>query len=283
MAKAEVDVQVAVRRRTVITSNAVSYLYKEGQEVLINCEVQVDPELRKHLVVTWYHGNNELKDLPQQKVTYLQGKEGMKPESASYLANEDDLEEEDQSEEKEERRILLSNSTLKISGLKEEDIGEYRCEANLSKPGLMEGPVVSSVSEIYSFTPFPWWIIVVVILVLLITVIIIVFVCKAKSLRNTKGYYDVSDIEASGKKHNKSDIYYMPDNMDGDSIMNESDNFPLTSSTPTKKTPIFTPKTIRHLNNMESTKGSVGSLLDDDEFLGKGMDEDGSFTERYAE
>lgn len=283
MAKVEVDAKVDVRSQTAITSNAVSYLYKEGQEVLINCEVQVDPALRKHLIVTWYHGQNELKDLHVQQITYLGGDKVMRPESASYLANDADLGSGDNLEDKEEHRVLLANSTLKISGLKKEDIGEYRCEANLSKPGLMEGPVVSSVSEIYSFTPFPWWIIVVVIIVLIITVLLVIFVCKAKSMRNTKGYYDVSDIEASGKKHNKSDIYYMPEDLDSDSIMNESDNFPLTSSTPAKKTPIFTPKTIRHLNNMESTKGSVGSLLEDDEFLGKGMDEDGSFTERYAE
>ena len=62
----------------------------------------------------------------------------------------------------------------------------------------------------------------------------------------------------------------------------DSDNMPLNNSTPSA-TPIFTPKTIRHLANMDKSAGSVGSLLEDDEFLKRGMDEDGSFRERYAD
>jgi hypothetical protein len=49
------------------------------------------------------------------------------------------------------------------------------------------------------------------------------------------------------------------------------------------KTPIFTPKTIRRLARVDKSIGSIGSLLDDDEYLDKGYDEDGSFRERYAE
>ena len=179
---------------------------------------------------------------------------------------------------------LLSNKSLKITGMTEEDIGEYRCKAILANGvnGMDQEAIVSQVFSIYIPSNFPWWIILIAVVAFLLVLFLLFIVYRAKKRRSHKGYYDVSDIEATGKKHNKSDIYYMPEDVDGDSIMNENDNIPLDASTP-NKTPIFTPKTIRHLNNLESTTGSVGSLLEDDEFLKGGMDEDGSFRERYAE
>ena len=95
-----------------------------------------------------------------------------------------------------------------------------------------------------------------------------------------KGYYGM-DIEDGGK-HNKSDIYYTTE--DAESIMNEMDNTFINDCQYTQaKTPIFTPKTIRHLARVDKSIGSIGSLLDDDDFLDKGYHEDGSFRERYAE
>ena len=93
------------------------------------------------------------------------------------------------------------------------------------------------------------------------------------------GYYGVKDIEASSKENNKSDIFYTTVNGDTDSVMGESDHLKI-SYTETK-TPIFTPKTIRHLAYLDKSAGSVGSLMSDDEFLHKGMEEDGSFHEKY--
>ena len=180
---------------------------------------------------------------------------------------------------------LLSNKSLKIAGITEEDLGEYHCEAILGKDIFNKGPIVGAASSIYVpyiTNSFPWWIILIAVVAFLLVLFLLFIVYRVKKRRSHKGYYDVSDIEATGKKHNKSDIYYMPEDVDGDSIMNENDNIPLDASTP-NKTPIFTPKTIKLLNNVESTKGSVGSLLEDDEFLKGGMDEDGSFRERYAE
>ena len=85
-----------------------------------------------------------------------------------------------------------------------------------------------------------------------------------------------------GGKHNKSDIYYTTE--DAESIMNEMDNTYTNESQYTQaKTPIFTPKTIRHLARVDKSIGSIGSLLEDDDFLDKGYQEDGSFRERYAE
>ena len=90
----------------------------------------------------------------------------------------------------------------------------------------------------------------------------------------------MDDMEASDKKHDKSDIYYTT--QDCDSVMLENDNFLTDNSTPTK-TPIFTPSTIRHLSSIDQSAGSVGSLLSDDEFLNRGMEEDGSFRDKYLQ
>ena len=62
-------------------------------------------------------------------------------------------------------------------------------------------------------------------------------------------------------------------------VMGDCDN--LNVSIKENKTPIFTPKTIRHLANLDKSAGSVGSLISDDEILNKGMNEDGSFREKY--
>jgi hypothetical protein len=291
------EVNVIVWSNTVITSETAYQEFEEGNDVVFNCNVEVDSELKKFLTVTWYKGNDELVGLK----TVSDQVEGL--ESASYLSSETGFDlmhmeasgdhgNDDQNKCsvdgkgcEDEHMVLLKSKALKIFGITKEDLGEYRCEASLNKPGLVNLPVASKVSgKIYITSSFPWWIIVIAILVLLIIAILVCIVYRVKNRKNNKGYYDVSDIEATGKRHNKSDIYYMPEDADGDmdSIMNESDNFPLNASTP-NKTPIFTPKTIRHLNNRETTAGSVGSLLEDDEFLRKGMDEDGSFRERYAE
>jgi len=85
-------------------------------------------------------------------------------------------------------------------------------------------------------------------------------------------------MDPENLKHNKSDIYYTTD--DTDSIMQETDTSGVDDMDNTaSKTPIFTPKTLRHLS--ENSGGSLGSLLEDDEFLNRGMNEDGSFRERY--
>jgi hypothetical protein len=52
----------------------------------------------------------------------------------------------------------------------------------------------------------------------------------------------------------------------------------------TLPTPIYAPKTLKGLS--EATKGSENSLLnltDEDQWLGRGMDEDGSFRGGYLE
>ena len=106
----------------------------------------------------------------------------------------------------------------------------------------------------------------------------LVYYCKSRKVGKGNNGMDIED----GGRHNKSDIYYNTE--DAESIMNEMDNtFTNEIQYTQAKTPIFTPKTIRHLARVDKSIGSIGSLLEDDDFLDKGYQEDGSFRERYAE
>ena len=170
---------------------------------------------------------------------------------------------------------LLTNSSLLICGLGPEDVGSYHCEVNTSL-----GEVVrSQPSSVYLTAPFPWWVVIIA-LGVLIFILLLCLICYCKRRRTGKGYYGM-DIEdgINGAVHNKSDIYYTTE--DNESIMDEMDQSMLEKQN--GKTPIFTPKTIRRLARVDKSIGSIGSLLDDDEYLDKGYDEDGSFRERYAE
>ena len=62
------------------------------------------------------------------------------------------------------------------------------------------------------------------------------------------------------------------------SLLNPDKTLPKTKN-PDKALPM--PKTLKGL--AEATKGSESSLLDEDQWLKKGMDEDGSFRGRYLE
>jgi len=253
-----VEFSVLVRHKTKILSGPVYVEYSHGTEVLLDCPVEVDPALKNSLEISWFKGDQLIE-----------------ASSASYFPSESDTV-YDYDPEEEQRFYVHANHSLEIRGLQEADIGLYKCEASTELEPLLR----SEPSEIYLATEFPFWIIILIVIIIILIVIILCCFWRLRKRQKGKGYYGVKDIEKSGGKHNKSDIYYTTE--DGDSIMNEQDNLPLNSSTPTR-TPIFTPKTIRHLSNMDKSTGSVGSLLEDDEFLKRGMDEDGSFRERYAD
>jgi hypothetical protein len=268
---------VKVRRRTQILSQPASVEYSAGQAAVLDCAVDVDTHLVGSLQVEWWKGEQRLDLAPSSLENFPVGESGGgQPES---LVSSHSLVQLAESEEEEEgpRLVLLPNASLRISRLRQEDLGYYSCRVltELETAGLR-----SEVSHIYVPASFPFWILILVICILLALLLAACLVIQLRQRTRGKGYYGVKDIEKTGTKHNKSDIYYTTE--DGDSVMNEQDNLPLNTSTPTR-TPIFTPKTIRHLANMEKATGSVGSLLEDDEFLRRGMDEDGSFRERYAD
>merc|ERR1712173_506273 len=150
-------------------------------------------------------------------------------------------------------KFVLSDHSLLLCNPTKEDIGSYSCLVS----SRLEQSIASQAA---------------------VLCICIFVLCWRKKRRSGKGFYNPMDPE--NMKHNKSDIYYTTE--DADSIMHEVDTSCsdlMEGNAP--KTPIFTPKTLRHLSS--SGTGSASSLLEDDEFLKRGMNEDGSFRERYAE
>ncbi len=269
------ELSVKVRRRTQILSQPASLEYSPGAAAVLDCAVDVDAHLVGSLQVEWWKGEQRLDLIPALENFPVGENQPESLVSSHSLVQRIDNEEEEEGP----RLLLLPNASLRISRLRQEDLGYYSCRVltELETAGLR-----SEVSHIYIPASFPVWIVILVVCILLVLLLLACLVIQLRQRTRGKGYYGVKDIEKSGTKHNKSDIYYTTEN-DGDSVMNEQDNLPLNSSTPTTRTPIFTPKTIRHLANMEKATGSVGSLLEDDEFLRRGMDEDGSFRERYAD
>jgi len=250
---------VLVRKRTKILSDPVYVEFAAGHGVMLDCNVEVDVNLRSSLNIEWFK-----EDQPLQA------------SMSSLLPSENNMVyDDDYSGSEESRFTMFSNNSILISNLQEEDIGFYKCSASTELEPLLR----SEPSQIYLPSDFPFWVIILAVLIVLLVLVCLACLCRLRRKKRGKGFYGVKDIEKHGGRHNKSDIYYTTD---GDSVMNEQDNMPLNTSTPTR-TPIFTPKTIRHLSNMDKSAGSVGSLLQDDEFLKRGMDEDGSFHERYAD
>jgi hypothetical protein len=281
--RASVQLGVKVRRRTQIVSPAVSVEYVAGSSVVLDCTVDVDANLMGSLEVEWWKGEHRLDDLVPALEDFHVGETAPRDEAASAesLVSRSlvQLAEGEEEEEEGPRLMLLPNASLRISRLQQEDLGYYSCRV---KTELEADGLRSEVSQIYIASSFPFWILILVLCILLILLLAICLAVRLRRRTRGKGYYGVTDIEKTGGKHNKSDIYYTTE--DGDSVMNEQDNLPLNTSTPSQpRTPIFTPKTRRHLANVDKAAGSVGSLLEDDEFLRRGMDEDGSFRERYAD
>ena len=252
-----VGTEVLIRKKTKILSEPMYMEFADGNMAMIDCNVDVDENLKDSLVVDWYRDN---------KILQVDHPSSMEAETRFY----DDYDAEPA------RYIKHPNNTLEIKNMEKDDVGFYECRAST----LLEKVLKSESSQIYLPSDFPWIIIVLVFIAVILMTILFYCIWRIRKRNKGKGYYGVKDIEKNGGKHNKSDIYYTTE--DGDSIMNEQDNMPLNNSTPSR-TPIFTPKTIRHLANMDKSAGSVGSLLEDDEFLKRGMDEDGSFRERYAD
>ena len=252
-----------IRRRTKILTVPVYLPFSQGKLVQIDCKVDVDPNLDSSLRIDWFRGDQLL--VPNKISNDIPVERPDEETDAEY----NEVEEEN-------RYTVYSNHTLEINDLRHDDIGMYRCAATTSLEPVMH----SQTSQIFIKSEFPYWIIILILLILLVLIVVFYCVWRIRRRSKGKGYYGVKDIEQSGSMHNKSDIYYTTE--DGDSIMLEQDNVPFTEVQGPTKPPIFTPKTIRQLAAMDKTTGSCGSLLDD-EFLKRGMDEDGSFRERYAD
>lgn len=266
-----IQVDVSVSSRTSINSDPVHVQFRDsftdGARVVFPCDVNIDQflEYDEGYTVTWYKDGVQL-DPAQQPLPmeYITETEAVEEEiDACEITEEDDG----------THMYLMNNHSLVFCSVDQSDVGYYHCEVNTS----LEKTISSSYSSVYIAEPFPWWIIIVIIGIILFF-ILICFICWFRRRKQGKGYYGM-DVEDGIGQHNKSDIYYTTE--DNESIMDEIDQSMLEKQN--GKTPIFTPKTIRRLARVDKSIGSIGSLLDDDEYLDKGYDEDGSFRERYAE
>ena len=294
------EIELAVRRRTELAVHPEDLEFINGKEAIFQCVAVADPTLQQDLSVVWHHEGEEVPVdcayLCGDGQTCLQAEkicdgekncprhedgEGGEDEETCDLGSgeydEDDAVGQDTSpcDLGTGSKFVLSDHSLLLCSPTKEDIGSYSCLVS----SRLEQSIASQAAVLYIRTEFPWWIIFLLFAILTLLLCICIFVlCWRKKRRSGKGFYNPMDPE--NMKHNKSDIYYTTE--DADSIMQEVDTSCsdlMEGSAP--KTPIFTPKTLRHLSS--SGTGSASSLLEDDEFLKRGMNEDGSFRERYAE
>ena len=293
------QVELMVRRRTELARQPQDLVYNQGQIARFQCVAVADQTLQQKLSVTWRHDGKEVAVdcafLCQDGVTCLQaeqlcdgeencpGGEEEQLDTCGVGADMYDYDESAAPPAHEEgpcalasgSKFVLADHTLVLCSPTEQDLGSYTC--HVASP--LEQPIASQVASLYLHTVFPWWIIFLIFAILVLLISVCLFLsCWKRRRSGTKGFYNPMDPESM--KHNKSDIYYTTE--DADSIMQEVDTSCSDLLENATKAPIFTPKTMRHLQN-NSGVGSCGSLLEDDEFLKKGMNEDGSFRERYAE
>ena len=297
------QVELVVRRRTELARQPQDLQFVTGARASFQCVAVADPTLQRHLSVKWLRDGEEVKVdcayMCQDGVTCLQPEELCNsvaecPQHETGGGGEDEDmcdmgsgHEYDETESEGEvspcdmadgSRFLLADHSLVLCHPTKEDLGSYSC--HVSSP--LEQPLVSQAAVLYLPKSFPWWLIFLAFALLVLLLCVCIFtLCWRRRRRGGKGFYNPMDPE--NMKHNKSDIYYTTE--DADSIMQETDTScsDLTGTTQSKA-PIFTPKTLRHLSSSHAgSLGSSGSLLEDDEFLKRGMNEDGSFRERYAE
>lgn len=271
---------LAVHPHSYVKSEGIDLELKHGDTIILDCETNVAPELKPGLQVDW------LKD--GVSLGFLNSLNIRGPSETLTVELEDEEDPCQNLNDNTTRYHLLSNFSLKICSANISDIGIYQCQLVTE----LEERVLGQENSLFIVTRFPWWILILALIILLLFILIICICWHCKKRKRGKGYYGM-DVEGN---HNKSDIYYTTE--DADSIMQEMDaTLPegllnqmeakiaknVAADNKETKTPIFTPKTIRHLSNVDRSAGSLGSLLEDDSFLDRGMDEDGSFRERYAE
>ena len=293
------SVQLMVRRRTELAREPEDFEYITGKEAIFQCVAVADPTLQQDLSVVWQHDGQEV--AVDCALMCSDGLTCLPAESVCNGVSECPLSETGPGGEDEETcdqgsgdydatvggdgspcdlgtgsKFILADHSLLLCSPSKADLGSYSCL--ISSP--MGEALASNAAVLYLPTDFPWWIIFLIFAILTLLLCIFIFVtCWRRRRSGGKGFYNPMDPE--NLKHNKSDIYYTTD---ADSVMHEID----TSCSDlmegsTTKTPIFTPKTLRNLSSTGSGVGSASSLLEDDEFLKRGMNEDGSFRERYAE
>lgn len=233
-------------------------LFQVGQDVTFDCEAQVDQRLRNTFKVEWFFNDNKLDDI---RIADPDDYENVEYENADY--------EEDPSNTTKYFRV--GTSSLGIKSPTMDDVGTYRCQitTGVEPPFVLEAGLYSEADQGWIYI-----VIIAIICFLILLLLIMCIVCVRKRSRR-KGRYGVKDV-ADGKRKNRSDIQYSIDD-DTESLHKELEG----------ETPIIKPSSHRRNGNLDNNgdlKGSENSLLnmtDEDLWLRKGMDEDGSFRQVY--
>ena len=152
-------VELRVRRRSRVVSSPTSQEWREGEEAVFHCRVEVDRELEPSLSVQWYRGDQRLEISPGDRVS------------------------------------LTANSSLRIHRLERGDIGAYSCRVSTAlEPGLR-----SSSSSLYLRAPMPWWILLLVLTAAALLLLgLCVLLRKRGRFTKEQGYYGVADMERQG-------------------------------------------------------------------------------------
>ena len=227
-----ITVSLQVVSKTVILSKPAHHQYRKGEQVMFDCQVEVDTR-EEGVTITWYKGETRL--------------------IADHHVR------------------VLDNNSLLISEVQQGDLGYYSCEVATD----LSPTVRSGHSQIYYPDTYPALIIIIISILIIIVILTLICFCITKCRRTLKGegYYCVDDMEVNDKKVGST-------THDSDSIMQETDHHK-TDMDITQHSAMFNPKSVHLLSRLEKAGGSIGSLLSDEEFLNRGMEEDGSFRQHY--
>lgn len=225
-----------------------------GQDVTFDCEVQVDARLKKTVQVEWYFNDNKL-DI-----------QIMSDEPVEYEDNQDEAVGNDT------KYSMVGNNSLRINSPTIDDLGTYRCQVitGVEPPFVLEAGLYSEADQGWIYI-----VIIAIICFLILLLLIMCIVCVRKRSRR-KGRYGVKDV-ADGKRKNRSDIQYSIDD-DTESLHKELEG----------ETPIIKPSSnhrrngnLDHNGDLKGSENSLLNMTDEDLWLRKGMDEDGSFRQVY--
>merc|ERR1712029_133141 len=200
--------------------------------------------------------------------------------------------------------VRHDNHSVTIKGAEEDDLGEYKCRAYT----VLDGERVFSV-RLYREGQYleDWiWLLIMecVLIVVLLAICIVCVVCLVRKRAKHNGSYQVKDTEEGKRKLNGTDIHYsVEDDEETDSMNKPLKQYmdgTINSTTETAPTPIIKnggggsqppqvangkkPVSLNQTGSTGRISGSENSLLtmtDEDEYLKRGMDEDGSFREGH--
>jgi len=272
-----------VQPRSSVRSTGVSLELKEGEAIILDCDAMVAPGLKNGLQIDWLKDRESL-GLGLDNSLQIGG-----PSETLTVELEEEEDPCHGGQDDTSQYHLLPNSSLKICSANLTDVGTYQCQLTTE----LERSVLGPENFIFTVTNFPWWILFLLVSLFLLLVLLVCMAWQCRKRKTGKGYYGM-DVEGV---HNKSDIYYTIEkttrkmqDMDASApggLLNQMEakieGDLADVSTQKTESPIFTPKTMKELSDVDISACSLGSLIGEDSFLDRGMDEDGSLHERYAD